>query len=213
VITTNKGGGRAFVRSPLFRAACLALACGAACSWAGAFELRLGPELWTQPWRLWTSHLVHANATHFLLDVGTCVALVVLGAPLRSFLWLAPTVALGVAATRPDLATYVGLSGVLHGWFVLVAVRRIESRPARTALILGVVAKAAWEVAAGTTSLGGFDMGAQPIPEAHLIGTLSALLACWALAAAGRNSRDAGEKPLPSTLNKRFFPASDTECS
>jgi len=156
------------------QAAALALACAVACWGAGAFELRLGPDLATQPWRLWTAHLVHASPIHFLLDVGAGVALIALGAPLLSYLWIAPVVALGVAATRPDLATYVGLSGVLHGWFVLAVVRTVRPGIARTALLLGVLIKVATELHAGTTSLGGLDLGAVPVAEAHLIGVLAA---------------------------------------
>ncbi|MHC4410097.1 MAG: rhombosortase, partial [Planctomycetota bacterium] len=156
------------------QAAALALACAVACWGAGALELRLGPELVTHPWRLWTAHLVHASPTHFLLDVGAGVVLIALGAPLASYLWLAPVVALGVAATRPDLATYVGLSGVLHGWFVLAVLRSVRPGIARTALLFAVLIKVVTEIQAATTSLGGLDFGAVPVAEAHLIGALAA---------------------------------------
>jgi len=181
VIASANGSGRFGVHSPIARGAALVLICAVAYEFGGALELRMGPELWTQPWRLWTAHLVHANAMHFALDVGACVVLLALGAPARSFLWLAPVVALGVAALRPELSSYVGLSGVLHGWFVLIVLRTARPGRLRTALLVGVIGKAVLEMLSGTTSLGGLDVGATPVPEAHLIGALAATAgAYWA---------------------------------
>ncbi|MEM8882527.1 MAG: rhombosortase [Planctomycetota bacterium] len=151
-------------------AAALACACAIATAGVDLTELRLGPGFWSQPWRLFTAHLAHASATHFALDVGAGVALVLLGASLRSFLWLAPVVAIGVAGARPDLAAYVGLSGVLHGWFAQVAMKRAPW------LLLVVGAKVAHELLTGGTTMAALPIGAAPVPEAHAIGLLAGCL-------------------------------------
>ena len=154
------------------KAAALALACAVATWWVDPLELRIGPPLSSQPWRLWTAHLAHASATHFVLDVGAGVALVLLGASLASFLWLAPVVAIGVAFARPDLAAYVGLSGVLHGWFAQVAAKRAPW------LLLVVAAKVTHELLTGGTTMAALPLGAAPVPEAHAIGLLAGAVAC-----------------------------------
>lgn len=161
------------MKSRVGTAAALALACAAATFlFADAFELRLDQSLGAQPWRLWTSQMVHASATHFALDVGAGVALILLGATVSSFLWIAPIVAIGVAMLRPDLAVYVGLSGVLHAWFAQVAMKRSPW------LLLIVAAKVTHELATGGTTMGALPIGAVPVPEAHAIGLLVGWLTC-----------------------------------
>ena len=181
------------------QAAALALACAVATLAAGSLELRLGPELVREPWRLWTAHLAHAGAAHFALDVGAGVALVLLGASLASFAWIAPVVALGVLCVRPDLGAYVGLSGVLHAWFAQVARRRAPW------LLIVVALKVAWELATGGTTMGGFPLGAAPVPEAHAVGLLAGYASVLAsrsrsVPRTGSRSRPGSARLLQETL-------------
>jgi rhomboid family GlyGly-CTERM serine protease len=164
------------VKSSVRTAAALAIACAVATFlFADPLELRIGASLGTQPWRVWTSHFVHASPTHFALDVGAGIALILFGASALSLFWIAPIVAISVSFLRPDLAVYVGLSGVLHAWFAQVAMQRSPW------LLLLVVAKVAHELATGGTTMGNLSLGAVPVPEAHavglLVGWLSALAA------------------------------------
>lgn len=177
------------MKSRVGTAAALALACAVATFlFADPLELRIGASLGAQPvrlltWRLWTSHLVHAGPTHFTLDVAAGVALILLGASALSFFWIAPVVAIGVAILRPDLTVYVGLSGVLHAWIAQIAMKRSPW------LLLIVVAKVAHELATGGTTLGGFSLGAVPVPEAHAVGLVVGCLTASAARLATRQSK------------------------
>lgn len=133
-------------------------------------------------WRLVTGHLVHATWAHFAFDVGIgCLLLCLL--PLRRSLWLLPLFVGAVVLTlRPDLIWYDGLSGVLHGWTVLVALHVIQSgdrieKGFAGLLLLGVAGKAVIEAGLGISIFtGSFDMGDVTVYEAHLIGVLGGFL-------------------------------------
>ena len=132
-------------------------------------------------WRLWTGHLVHHTAAHFAFDVS--VALLLLCFVRRPLAWLVlpPVVGGVVLLARPHLATYAGLSGVLHGLTVLAGfdvlreLRGLE-RWIAGGLLLGVIAKAVVEAALGVSIFsGGFDMGAETVFVAHLAGVAGGL--------------------------------------
>lgn len=133
-------------------------------------------------WRLWTGHLVHHTTWHFVLDVGAGAVLLLFVRSRMAALLLPPVVGLGVLALRPDLGTYAGLSGVLHGWTVLAAVdlartSRGFERWAATGLLVGVIAKSLFE-ALSTTSVftSTVAMGGETVYTAHLVGALAGLV-------------------------------------
>jgi len=171
---------RAFTR---WLPALLLLAAASAASLApDAFVLDRAAVGGGEIWRLWTGHLVHHTAAHFAFDVG--VALLLLAFVRRPLAWLVlpPIVGGAVLVARPDLATYAGLSGVLHGLTVLAGFdllregRGVE-RWAAAALLLGVIAKSILEATLGVSILsGGFDMGAETVHVAHLAGVAGGLL-------------------------------------
>ena len=76
-----------------------------------------------QLWRLWTGHLVHHTAAHFVFDVGAAVLLTLLLRSARAWILLPPLVGLSALGVHPELASYAGLSGVLHGLTVLLGLR------------------------------------------------------------------------------------------
>ncbi len=136
-------------------------------------------------WRLWTGHLVHHTAAHFLFDVGA--ALLLLGFVRSRLVWIAlpPVISAVFLMTRPELSSYAGLSGVLHGVFALACFEIARSargmeRTLALATLLGVIAKAATESITGTPLFTGtFDMGGATVFEAHLAGVVCALLAVY----------------------------------
>ncbi|NJN52323.1 MAG: rhombosortase [Gammaproteobacteria bacterium] len=80
-------------------------------------------RLWDgQLWRLFTGHLVHANAWHVIINLtGLLLVILLFGNILNSLRWCAlmgvaaVSVSVGLLLTAVWPQTYVGLSGVLHG--------------------------------------------------------------------------------------------------
>lgn len=160
----------------------LVLAAAAASLLPEPFVLERGALAHGEVWRLWTGHLVHFTSAHFLLDVGAGALLLCVLRSRVAALLLPPVVGLGVLALRPDLTSYAGLSGVLHGLTVLLAIdlarttRGLE-RLAATGLLVGVLSKALFE-AVTTTSVftSTVAMGGETVYVAHLVGVLGGLV-------------------------------------
>ncbi len=77
-------------------------------------------------WRLWTGHLVHASWPHVGLNLlGLALVAWLFPEPISArwhflrFLWLGLASSVMMYVWLPDLDWYVGLSGVLHGCFVI----------------------------------------------------------------------------------------------
>lgn len=158
------------------------LAAAAASLLPGPFLLEREALAQGELWRLWTGHLVHLTPTHFLLDVGAGVLLLLFVRSRLAALVLPPLVGLGVLALRPDLGSYSGLSGVLHGWTVLAAIdlarttRGVE-RLVAVGLFVGVLAKSLFEaLTASSVFTTGVAMGGETVHVAHLVGAFGGLL-------------------------------------
>lgn len=140
-----------------------------------------------QYWRLVTCHWVHGSLTHAALNLaglaligalfprhysaqGWCViGLSSIAAIAAGFLW-----------NEPELAWYVGLSGVLHGAVAagIIAWWRTESTKLALALTAIVVGKLTWEQTVGELPLSG---GMPVIVNAHLYGAVGGAVAGAAL--------------------------------
>lgn len=150
---------------------------------AGLLEYRRALLL-TEPWRLFTGHLVHLSLTHMLLN---CVALMILGrlfdARLRpGELWAvlggAPLlISLGFWLLLPELEWYRGLSGALHALYFAGCVVWLGEAVGRgrwlplAALALGaikVLAEQPWDASFPFREW----LGAAVVPQAHLIGAV-----------------------------------------
>ena len=80
----------------------------------------------------------------------------------------------GLALLLSSIQVYVGLSGTLHGLFGLFALREaVNGRKSSWLLVLGLVAKIAWEQLVGPSSTTGELINARVAIEAHLAGTLT----------------------------------------
>jgi rhomboid family GlyGly-CTERM serine protease len=82
----------------------------------------------SEPWRLLTAHLVHLDLQHLLLNLaGLGLIWVLTGAEWKARYWtggalfVALAIGLGLFLV-PDIGSYVGLSGVLHGLMAMGAV-------------------------------------------------------------------------------------------
>lgn len=80
----------------------------------------------------------------------------------------------GLALLLSSIQIYVGLSGTLHGLFGLFALKEALSfRKSSWLLVLGLVAKIAWEQLIGPSSTTGELINARVAIEAHLAGALA----------------------------------------
>lgn len=133
-------------------------------------------------WRLVSGHFVHLGGMHLVLNLlALWLIMVGCGGPgqppvLRTviaLLVLLLGVSAGLLLANPHLDWYVGLSGVLHGLLILVAVWS-QQDPLRWVLVAGTAAKVGWEQFTGGDSLTGQAIGGTVVVDAHLYGFLSA---------------------------------------
>lgn len=135
-----------------------------------------------QLWRLFGGHLVHWNLTHLLLNLaGISVWALLCARPWSALRWLgngagvALVISVGMLLAWPETQRYAGLSGVLHGLFVLglapLALRR--DRVAAVCLLF-VLFKVCFEQWQDAPLMGGSGIGVRVSTEAHLLGTVAA---------------------------------------
>jgi rhomboid family GlyGly-CTERM serine protease len=135
-------------------------------------------------WRLVTGHFVHLGWAHCLLNVA-CVALCasVLAARDRAWVTLGGLAAgcgvlLWVGA--PEVARYVGLSGVVYG----LAVRALWPYARRDRwvglVLLALVARVGWQVCVGTPRAEAAWLGGPVLAQGHVAGLVAGgLWAAW----------------------------------
>lgn len=135
-------------------------------------------------WRLLTGHLVHLGLPHMAMDVLALAVLAFVFARLMKpvqalgiFVVSALAIDAGLYFVSTSVDWYVGLSGVLHGYWALGCIRAFELRQkeawAFTALL---VAKLGYEALFGPLTLTG-DIAAGPVVSAaHAYGAAGGLL-------------------------------------
>ncbi|XID74605.1 rhombosortase [Alkanindiges sp. WGS2144] len=102
----------------------------------------------TEPWRWWTAHLVHVGWRHYLLNMLALACLPLIFPRLRPITLLAglvilsPLLSAGLYWAVPTVYAYAGLSGVLHGLYVVVALEslRIKTEQKFAGLVLLCIA-------------------------------------------------------------------------
>lgn len=145
-------------------------------------------------WRLVTGHLVHLGPSHLAMNLIALGVLVFvlpwLARPadwLLSGLFATLAIDIGLYVFHPAIDWYVGLSGVLHGFWaagVVLAVgeRRFEAVPLAILLAL----KLGYEAVVGPVPLSG-DIAAGPVvTQAHAWGSAGGLIAALTLLAIRR---------------------------
>lgn len=136
-----------------------------------------------QLWRVLSGHLVHLGAYHAALNLLGLVALLALCPHalstrewLRRVLLLSLLTSLGLYFFAPQVSYYVGLSGVLHGLFLLgLAPMARRGDLIATGCLLYLMAKLAWEMWAGAPLSDAQAIGGRVVTESHLFGTLASL--------------------------------------
>jgi rhomboid family GlyGly-CTERM serine protease len=134
-------------------------------------------------YRLVTGHLVHTNWTHLGMNAAALLITLLLfpffGRPALiacCTLWNALFISLGILLLFPDIAWYVGFSGIVHGLLMTGAIVSFRQPVARL-LILLLLAKVAWEFWSGGDSLSVSMIEAPVVYESHLLGLVAGALA------------------------------------
>ncbi len=135
-------------------------------------------------WQLITGHLVHLSSNHLMLNlVGFALIwwLFLKNLPWLTWLILFTTSCLGVSLGlywfNPELSWYVGLSGILHSFFIFGICRNIASGYRYEWLLLFAVSgKLAWEQFFGPMPGSAEAAGGPVIVDAHLYGALIGLV-------------------------------------
>lgn len=137
-----------------------------------------------QWWRLLTGSFAHLGWYHWMLNtLGVLVFVLLCPQPLPLWIWARRVLLIGVVMSLclwsfvPELGNYVGMSGVIHGLFLLGLVPQAR-RGDLIALgcLLYLLGKIGWELYAGAPVSDEAAIGGRVIVESHLYGTLSAVL-------------------------------------
>lgn len=152
-------------------------------SWGLRLRYERDAVLAGEYWRLLTGHLVHGSLQHLLLNVGGLVLIASLFP--RNYTWTRWLFVLfsslfvidcGFVFYEPQLAWYVGFSGVLHGALAAGAIAwwRSESTLLAAALSIILIGKLLWEQWYGALPLSG-DLPV--VVDAHLYGAIGGAIA------------------------------------
>lgn len=133
-------------------------------------------------WRMLTAHLTHLGWNHLVLNMaGLAIIMLFFGHYQSSFywstamLWLALLCSAGLLLDG-QLQRYVGLSGVLHGLFIIGG--RLEYRRYRLSglvLLLLLTGKLIWEQLYGALPGSESMAGGRVAVNAHLYGALAGI--------------------------------------
>lgn len=146
----------------------------------------------SEPWRWWSAAWVHLTAAHLLVNALGAAAVALAGVVAHLPWRAAAAWALAWPAThlllllRPSIASYSGLSGVLHAGVAVVAVwvarsAHARSRPIGWALLLGLIAKVLFEAPWREALPYSESLGIATVPFAHAAGVLAGTLTGWSL--------------------------------
>jgi rhomboid family GlyGly-CTERM serine protease len=140
-------------------------------------------QVLAEPWRLVTGHLVHLGWTHLFMNLaGLAVIWVLLGPMITHRQWAVAMLACGVGvsagllAFSPQVAWYVGFSGILHGLLAAGALVSLRTLPGMGVVLLSMLGiKIALEQWANGDLSTAALIGGAVIVDAHLYGALVGL--------------------------------------
>jgi rhomboid family GlyGly-CTERM serine protease len=135
-------------------------------------------------WRLVTGNLVHLGWWHlFLNELGLLVLVLLCPERLSPAVWVRRILFLGIGMSLAlyffvtDVLWYVGMSGVIHGLFVLGLGRQaLRKDLIAIACLAYLVGKIAWELVMGAPVSDEELIGGAVLVESHLYGVLSAVV-------------------------------------
>ncbi len=138
----------------------------------------------SEPWRWWTAHWVHVGWRHYALNMLAFLSLPFIFPQLQrqtlllGLLVLPPLLSAGLYELLPAVQAYAGLSGILHGIFVVAAIESLFRQRERKFAILVLVYIA---LKIGFEKWMGYSETAQLIQapvliESHQIGVLTGII-------------------------------------
>ena len=135
-------------------------------------------------WRLITGHLLHLNWPHFWLNMGGVLMVAIFfrhDCTVKQWLWLMVFSCLFVSAGLylfdPKMLWYMGLSGVLHGLFMVGAwYERRRFALSGNILLLLLMGKLVYEQLGGGLASSEALIGAHVAVNAHLFGALAGVI-------------------------------------
>lgn len=142
-------------------------------------------DMLSEPWRWWTANWVHVGWRHYMLNMlaFVFVAFVFPHVTAKSLgyclLLFSPLLTIALYVCMPDIYAYAGLSGILHGIYIYIALQSLAIPKERKFALLVLVCiflKVGWE------KLFGYSETAQLIQapvliESHQIGLVIGILA------------------------------------
>ncbi len=140
-----------------------------------------------QVWRIFTGHLLHTNSYHLLLNLSALWLLWALHGHYYHYgnyavllIFSALITSLGLYLFSPELTSYVGLSGILHGVFIWGAITDIrQQEKTGYLLLLGVILKVAHEQFYGADQSIAQLIDANVAIDAHLWGCIGGLIVSY----------------------------------
>lgn len=140
-------------------------------------------------WLLMSGNIVHLNWAHWALNMAGLAIVAFFFSPYGNVVhWVFVTVVsaafvgFGLYWLNPDVRTYVGLSGVLHGMFIYGAMRETRFYPASGyALLVLLAGKLIWELMSGPLPGSEELTSGRVITDAHLYGALGGLFSALVL--------------------------------
>ena len=145
-----------------------------------------------EAWRLLTGHLVHADGSHLLWNaLGLALVFALFAGEYAPVEWVAIMLAstaaidLGFLVFEPQMAWYVGLSGVLHGLMAagLAAWLRERRDLVCVAIAAIFIGKLTWEHLRGPLPFTAESLTVPVIHEAHTYGAVGGALCAMILLA------------------------------
>jgi rhomboid family GlyGly-CTERM serine protease len=140
-------------------------------------------------WRLVSGNLLHTNGWHLAMNLAGFWVIVFLheihykhhtGKLMVLFTCLCILEGIGLFLFYPSLKAYVGLSGLLHGLFTFGAIMDIRKGfLSGYLLLLGVIAKVAYEQYFGASDGISSLINARVATESHLVGVVSGLICAF----------------------------------
>lgn len=135
-------------------------------------------------WRLWSAHIVHLGWSHYVLNAAGLLLVWALfhhAASIAGWCWhflsAGLTVSLGLLWLNPDLAWYVGLSGILHALFVAGLLADMRGYGSLGWLVLlGFAGKIIFEQAYGPLPGSEHSAGGAVVVDAHLYGAIAGVV-------------------------------------
>lgn len=140
-------------------------------------------------WLLLTGNVVHMNWSHWGLNMlGLCIVAYFFSAYASVFRWMFVVivssifVGLGLYWLNPEVTTYVGLSGVLHGLFIYSAVHEMRFYSTSGYVLMALlVGKLIWESMFGALPGSEEITAIHVVTESHLYGAIGGGLSVFLL--------------------------------